>query len=86
MSNIRFSLTNPIDYREVVKREWKPSEAAILMYLQLRINQGGGPASAEDIKTALQFSDRTIEAALRRLRAENEVEKRTIYLPLKQAK
>lgn len=83
MQNIQFSLIADVHYSEPMAREKTPSQAAILYYLQLRISQGGGPATQEEIKYATQLSDRTIEGALRKLRESGEVEKRVTWEPSK---
>lgn len=68
-----------IPYADPMPRERTPSEAAILYYLQVRQLQGGGPATREEIKFALQLSDRTIDGALRKLREAGAVDKKEVW-------
>lgn len=72
-------------YGEPMARERTPSEAAILYYLQLRIAQGGGPATREEIKFHTQLSDRTIDSALRKLRDSGYVVKKETWEPVPSA-
>lgn len=61
-----------------------PSEMAILMYLRLRqmeAPEGFQAATKADILRDLQLSERTVDGALRKLKSDNLIEKKEIYLP-----